>query len=166
MWTRDTEEEIIPTCRELGIGIVPYSPLGQGFFASGAKLVENFTDDDVRKTSCPKFTPEHLEKNKVTFEKICEMASRKGCSPGLLSLAWIHHQGIDVSPIPGTTKVKNLEENIGAFSVKITPHEMKEIENILSTDGFSGERIGGAYKSLTWMMNSETPTLSSWKDAI
>jgi len=164
LWTRDVEEEIIPTCRELGIGIVPYSPLGMGFFTSGAKSVEYLTNDDMRKIF-PKFTAENVEKNNVTFEKIVEIASRKGCSPGQLSLAWVQHQGNDVSSIPGTTKVKNLEENIGALSVKITPDEMKEIENVLSTCGFSGDRRPEAYKDLTWM-NSETPPLFSWKDVI
>jgi len=164
LWTRDVEEEIIPTCRELGIGIVPYSPLGMGFFTSGAKSVENLTNDDMRKIF-PKFTAENVEKNNVTFEKIVEIASRKGCSPGQLSLAWVQHQGNDVSSIPGTTKVKNLEENIGALSVKITPDEMKEIENVLSTCGFSGDRVTNAYKYLLWM-NSETPPLFSWKDVI
>jgi aryl-alcohol dehydrogenase-like predicted oxidoreductase len=163
LWTRDVEEEIIPTCRELGIGIVPYSPLGMGFFTSGAKAVENLTNDDIRK-ALPRFQAENFEKNKVTFEKIAVIASRKGCSPGQLSLAWVHHKGNDVSPIPGTTKVKNLEENIGALSVKIAPDEMKEIENVLSTSGFSGDRVANAYKHLLWM-NSETPPLSSWKDA-
>ena len=113
----------------------------------------------------PKFTAENVEKNKMTFEKIVEKASRKGCSPGQLSLAWVQHQGNDVSPIPGTTKVRNLEENIGALSVKITPDEMKEIENVLSTCGFSGDRVTNAYKYLLWM-NSETPPLFSWKDVI
>nr|ABK22828.1 unknown [Picea sitchensis] len=164
LWTRDAEEEIIPTCRELGIGIVPYSPLGRGFLSSGAKLVENLKDNDFRK-ALPKFRAENLERNNVTFEKICEIASRKGCSPGQLALAWIHHQGNDVSPIPGTTKVKNLEENIGALSVKLTPKEMKEIENVVSTCGFFGDRYGEVFKNLTWM-NSETPPLSSWKNAV
>jgi len=164
LWTRDVEEEIIPTCRELGIGIVPYSPLGMGFFTSGAKAVENLTNNDHISKKFPKFTAENVEKNMVTFEKIAEIASRKGCSPGQLSLAWVHHKGNDVSPIPGTTKVKNLEENIGALSVKIAPDEMKEIENVLSTSGFSGDRVANAYKHLLWM-NSETPPLSSWKDA-
>jgi aryl-alcohol dehydrogenase-like predicted oxidoreductase len=162
LWTRDAEEEIIPACRELGIGIVAYSPLGQGFFTSGAKLVENLTDNDARKKN-PRFTAENIQKNKTTFEKICEIAYKKGCSPGQLSLAWIHHQGNDVIPIPGTSKMKNLEENIGALSVKITPEEMIEIENVLSTYGFSGNRYNDAHKDLTWM-NSETPPLSSWKD--
>eukprot|EP00253_Pinus_taeda_P033401 PITA_33401 len=164
LWTRDVEEEIIPTCRELGIGIVPYSPLGRGFFTSGTKSVDNLTNDDIRKT-IPRFQSENLEKNKGTFEKIAEIASRKGCSPGQLSLAWICHQGNNISPIPGTTKVKNLDENMGALSVKITAHEMKEIENVLSTSGFSGDRSRASLSNLTWV-NSETPPLSSWKDAI
>lgn len=164
LWTRDAEEEIIPTCRELGIGIVPYSPLGRGFFTSGAKSVENLTENDNRKR-IPRFDAENLEKNNMTFEKICEIASRKGCSPGQLSLAWVQHQGNDVSPIPGTTKVKNLEENIGAVSVEITAEEMKEIENVLSTCGFSGDRSNKDHMDLTWL-NAETPPLSSWKNAI
>eukprot|EP00253_Pinus_taeda_P016093 PITA_16093 len=164
LWTRDVEDEIIPTCRELGIGIVPYSPLGRGFFTSGAKSVDNLTNDDIRK-AIPRFQPENLEKNKGTFEKIVEIASKKGCSLGQLSLAWICHQGNNISPIPDTTKVKNLDENIGALSVKITADEMKEIENVLSTSGFSGDRNQTTSLNLTWL-NSETPPLSSWKDAI
>jgi aryl-alcohol dehydrogenase-like predicted oxidoreductase len=162
--TRDVEDEIIPTCRELGIGIVPYGPLGGGFLSSGAKLVENLTNNDLRKTM-PRLTEENLEKNKVTFAKIAEIASSKGCSPGQLSLAWIFHQGNDISPIPGTTKVKNLEENIGALSVKITPDEMKEIENILSNYGFSGNRYPDDHQDFMWM-NSETPPFSAWKVAV
>ena len=113
----------------------------------------------------PRLTAENLEKNKLTFAKISEIASRKGCSPCQLSLAWIFHQGNDISPIPGTTKVKNLEDNIGALSVKITLDEMKEIENILSTHGFSGNRVPDDEEDLTWM-NSDTPPLSTWKDAV
>eukprot|EP00253_Pinus_taeda_P021212 PITA_21212 len=167
LWTRDVEEELFPLAgmiRELGIGIVPYSPLGRGFFTSGTKSVDNLTNDDIRKT-IPRFQSENLEKNKGTFEKIAEIASRKGCSPGQLSLAWIFHQGNNISPIPGTTKVKNLDENIGALSVKITADEMKEIENVLSTSGFSGDRNQATALNLAWV-NSETPPLSSWKDAI
>lgn len=113
----------------------------------------------------PRFQAENLEKNKATFEKIAEIASRKGCSPGQLSLSWIFHQGNDISPIPGTTKVKNLEENMGALSVNITPDERKEIENVLSTCGFSGDRNRATSLNLTWV-NSETPPLSSWKHTV
>eukprot|EP01018_Ginkgo_biloba_P021659 Gb_01231 [translate_table: standard] len=100
LWSRDVEEKIIPTCRELGIGIVPYSPLGRGFFSSGAKLAENLTDTDYRKF-LPRFTAENLERNQAIFHKLSEISSRKGCTPGQLALAWVHHQGKDVSPIPG-----------------------------------------------------------------
>uniref|UniRef100_A0A0C9S6P7 TSA: Wollemia nobilis Ref_Wollemi_Transcript_14472_1488 transcribed RNA sequence n=1 Tax=Wollemia nobilis TaxID=56998 RepID=A0A0C9S6P7_9CONI len=159
LWTRDVEEEIIPTCRELGIGIVPYCPLGQGFLSSGAKLLENLADSDFRKR-LPRFQAENLEKNQAIFEKLCATASSKGCTPGQLALAWVHHQGNDVAPIPGTTKVKNLEDNVGALSVKLTPKELKEIENIVTSTGVYGVRFPDI--SMTWM-NSETPPLSSWK---
>ncbi|XP_059070191.1 probable aldo-keto reductase 2 [Cryptomeria japonica] len=159
LWTRDVEEEIVPTCRELGIGIVPYSPLGRGFFSSGAKLVESLANNDFRK-SLPRFTGENLEKNKIIFEKISAVASSKGCTPGQLALAWVQHQGNDVAPIPGTTKIKNFEENIGALSVKLTPEEMKELEAIVSSGVVHGDRY--ADMDFTWM-KSETPPLSSWK---
>jgi len=162
LWTRDVEEEIIPTCRELGIGIVPYSPLGRGFLSIGAKLVDNLADNDFRKLM-PRFSAENLEKNKVIFERICEIASKKGCSPSQLALAWVHHQGNDVAPIPGTTKVKNLEENIGALSVELTPLETKEIEDLVSSAGVFGDRYGDM--DFTWM-NSETPPLSSWQTTV
>lgn len=113
----------------------------------------------------PKFKAENIERNIVTFEKIKEIALRKGCSPGQLALAWVHHQGNDVSPIPGTTKVKNLEENIGSLSLKLTTKDMNEIENVVSTCGFFGDRYSEAFKDFSWM-NSQTPPLSSWKDAI
>ncbi|XP_057852788.2 probable aldo-keto reductase 2 [Cryptomeria japonica] len=159
LWSRDVEEEIIPTCRELGIGIVPYSPLGRGFFSSGAKLVESLANNDYRK-SFPRFTGENLEKNKIIFENISAFASSKGCTPGQLALAWVQHQGNDVAPIPGTTKIKNFEENIGALSVKLTSEEMKELEAIVSSGGVHGDRY--ADMDFTWM-KSETPPLSSWK---
>ncbi|GFP94202.1 probable aldo-keto reductase 2 [Phtheirospermum japonicum] len=159
LWSRDLEEEIVPTCRELGIGIVPYSPLGRGFFSSGANLIQNLAEGDYRK-NFPRFQAENLEKNNLIFERVTEIASRKGCTPSQLALAWVHHQGDDVSPIPGTTKIDNLNQNIGALSVKLTPKEMSELETYASGDAVKGERH--ANMASTWM-NSETPPLSSWK---
>ncbi|KAG5560816.1 hypothetical protein RHGRI_003990 [Rhododendron griersonianum] len=156
LWSRDVEEEIVPTCRELGIGIVAYSPLGLGFFASGAKLIENLATEDFRK-SLPRFQPENVEHNKATFERVNEMAAKRGCTPGQLALAWVHHQGNDVCPIPGTTKIENFDQNVGALSVKLTPEEMAELESI--ADAVKGGRDGGVVP--TWK-NSETPPLSSW----
>ncbi|KAI4334824.1 hypothetical protein L6164_013533 [Bauhinia variegata] len=159
LWTRDVEEEIIPTCRELGIGIVAYSPLGRGFFASGPKVVESFAERDFRKT-LPRFQPENLEHNETIFQKVNEMAARKGCTPSQLALAWVHHQGNDVCPIPGTTKIENFNQNIGALSIKLTPEEMAELESYAAADAVKGERYGAAIA--TWK-DSETPPLSSWK---
>ncbi|XP_059445240.1 probable aldo-keto reductase 2 [Corylus avellana] len=161
LWTRDVEEEIIPTCRELGIGIVAYCPLGAGFFSSGVKGVENLSNDDVRK-SLPRFQPENLEHNKIIFERVNEMATRKGCTPSQLALAWVHHQGNDVCPIPGTTKIENFNQNIGALSVKLTPEEMAELESFASEDIVKGDRYMSGFA--TWK-NSETPPLSSWEAA-
>ncbi|KAK9288401.1 hypothetical protein L1049_016857 [Liquidambar formosana] len=159
LWTRDVEEEIVPTCRELGIGIVAYSPLGHGFLSSGAKLVESLAKDDSRK-SLPRFQPENLEHNKNLFERVNEMAARKGCTPSQLALAWVHHQGNDVCPIPGTTKIENFNQNIGALSVKLSPEDMAELECIASADAVKGDRYGD--NIATWK-DSETPALSSWK---
>ncbi|KAL6005471.1 hypothetical protein ACLOJK_006038 [Asimina triloba] len=159
LWERGAEEEIVPTCRELGIGIVAYSPLGRGFLSSGPKLVEQLSNDDFRKT-LPRFQAENLEHNGRILEQINEIARRKGCTPSQLALAWVHHQGDDVCPIPGTTKVENFNQNIGALSVKLTAKEMAELESLASRDAFKGHRYGTDL--FTWK-DSETPPLSSWK---
>ncbi|KFK30952.1 hypothetical protein AALP_AA6G048900 [Arabis alpina] len=161
LWTRDVEEEIVPTCRELGSGIVAYSPLGRGFFASGPKLVEKLDNDDFRKT-LPRFQQENLDHNKILYEKVCAMSEKKGCTPAQLALAWVHHQGDDVCPIPGTTKIENLNQNIGALSVKITPEEMSELESIGQPQSVKGERYTAMVPTFK---NSDTPPLSSWKAA-
>nr|XP_008380430.2 probable aldo-keto reductase 2 [Malus domestica] len=157
LWSRDVEEDIIPTCRELGIGIVAYSPLGRGFFSSGAKFVDNLANDDFRKY-LPRFQAENLEHNKTIFERVSDLAARKGCTPSQLALAWVHHQGNDVCPIPGTTKIENFNQNIGALSVKLTPEEMAELESYASADAVKGGRYMDDFS--TWK-NSETPPLSS-----
>ncbi|CAL5191391.1 unnamed protein product [Lathyrus oleraceus] len=156
LWSRDVEEEVIPTCRELGIGIVAYSPLGRGFFSSGPKLLESLSQDDYRK-DLPRFQPENLQQNQTIFDKVNELATKKGCTPSQLALAWLHHQGNDVCPIPGTTKIENLNQNIGALSVKLTPEEMAEIESL--ADAVRGDRYADG--SSTWKY-SDTPPLSSW----
>ncbi|RVW82578.1 putative aldo-keto reductase 2 [Vitis vinifera] len=188
----DAEEDIIPTCRELGIGIVAYSPLGRGFLSLGAKVAENLSNDDYRKVqfnfiafqpflecmklphgitfvmahSCfalqtlPRFQPENIEHNNILFERVKEIATRKGCATSQLALAWVHHQGDDVCPIPGTTKIGNLDQNIGALSLTLTPDEMAELESIASAVAIKGDRFQGT--SLTWKA-SDTPLLASWK---
>ncbi|KAL5707101.1 hypothetical protein ACHQM5_025189 [Ranunculus cassubicifolius] len=145
LWTRDVEDEIIPTCRELGIGIVAYSPLGRGFLSLGPKILDNL----------------NLEANKRIFETVNDMAKRKGCTPSQLALAWVHHQGDDVCPIPGTTKIGNFNQNVGALSVNLEQEEMAELARLALEDGgVKGDRYGGM--SLTWK-NSDTPELATWK---
>ncbi|EXB96876.1 hypothetical protein L484_016650 [Morus notabilis] len=158
LWARDVEEDIIPTCRELGIGIVAYSPLGRGFMSSGPKIVENLSDDDFRKT-LPRFQPENLDHNGKVFERVNEIASRKGCTPSQLTLAWVLHQGDDVCPIPGTTKIENFNQNIGALSVKLTPEEIAELQSLASA--IKGERYDESL--VTWKKSETTPPVSSWK---
>eukprot|EP01018_Ginkgo_biloba_P009750 Gb_07745 [translate_table: standard] len=174
LWTRDVEEQIISTCssfinvcqearaqlwlsgacRELGIGIVAFSPVARGFFASGGKLVESLTAGDRRKI-LPRFQEENLQQNIALFQRLTEISSRKGCSPVQLALAWVQHQGNDVSTIPGTTKVKNLEENIACFNVKLTAEDLKEIEDAFPVNAAAGDRYP-ASMNLTWK-NSDTP---------
>ncbi|KAJ9541537.1 hypothetical protein OSB04_028043 [Centaurea solstitialis] len=159
LWTRDMEQEVIPTCRELGIGIVPYGPLGSGFLALGPKLLEGLSDDDYRKY-LPRLHGDNLDHNKMLFERICEFAEKKGCSPSQLALSWVLHQGSDVSPIPGTTKIENLNQNIGSLSIKLLQEDMAELESIASVDAFKGSRLRPKILALS---NVETPPLSSWK---
>ncbi|CAI9762827.1 unnamed protein product [Fraxinus pennsylvanica] len=161
LWSRDVEKEIIPTCRELGIGIVAYSPLGRGFLSFGPKLLETLSEGDSRKYF-PRFQPENLEHNKRLFDSVNDMANRKGCTPSQLALAWVHHQGIDVCPIPGTTKIENLNKNIEALFVKLSKEDMAELESIASADAVKGDRYGPGLG--TWE-HSDTPLLSTWKVA-
>ncbi|GAA0163479.1 reductase [Lithospermum erythrorhizon] len=132
-----------------------YSPLGRGFFSSGAKMIENDTPNRL-----PRFQPENVEHNQKLFNRVNEIAARKGCSPSQLALAWVHHQGNDVCPIPGTTKIENLNQNIAALSVKLSAMDMAELEAIATADAVKGGRYSGGLG--TWE-NSDTPPLSSWK---
>jgi aryl-alcohol dehydrogenase-like predicted oxidoreductase len=161
LWSRDVEEEIIPTCRELGIGIVAYSPLGRGFFSSGPKMLENLANNDFRKL-LPRFQAENLEHNQNLFDRVNQMAEKKGCTASQLALAWVHHQGTDVCPIPGTTKIKKFNDNIGALSVKLSPEDMSELEAIASADSVKGDRYMSELSTFTWQ-HSDTPPLASWK---
>ena len=108
----------------------------------------------------PRFQPENLEHNKRLYERVNEIAAKKGCTPSQLAWGWVHHQGNDVCPIPGTTKIENFNQNIGALSVKLTPEDMSELESIASADAVKGDRYGGTAPTYH---DSETPPLSSWK---
>ncbi len=139
LWTRDPEEELLQTIRELGIGLVAYSPLGRGFLTGALKSPDDFASDDYRRNS-PRFQGENFTKNLDLVERIRSIAARKGIAPGQLALAWVLAQGDDIVPIPGTKRRKYLEENIAAGSVVISPAEMEEIAEALPRGSAVGER--------------------------
>ncbi|KAK0600946.1 hypothetical protein LWI29_019885 [Acer saccharum] len=159
LWTRDIEEEIIPVCRELGIGIVPYSPLGRGFFG-GKAIVETLSANSFL-AAHPRFKGENLDKNKNIYIRIENLAKKHKCTPAQLALAWVLEQGDDVVPIPGTTKIKNLDDNIGSLTVKLTKEEdLKEISDAVPIEEVAGDRTYGNMKKATWTF-ANTPQKDS-----
>lgn len=139
LWARDVEKEIVPTCRELGIGIVAYSPLGRGFFTGKLNKDTTFDAADFR-SYAPRFQGDAFQKNLKMLERVSELAKSKGCTPGQLALAWVHHQGRDVFPIPGTKRVKYLEENVAAFSIALSREELQLLEDAVSSSEVAGDR--------------------------
>jgi aryl-alcohol dehydrogenase-like predicted oxidoreductase len=145
LFTRDLEDEIVPVLRELGIGLVPYSPLGRGIL-TGAVTRESLESDDSRATGrFPRFSGDALDANLALVDKVKELAAQKGCTPGQLALAWVLAQGDDrlgVAPIPGTKRVKYLEENVGALDVELTGDDLTTLEQAVPRDAVAGERYG------------------------
>jgi aryl-alcohol dehydrogenase-like predicted oxidoreductase len=139
LWSRDPEDEILPTVRELGIGFVPYSPLGRGFLTGQIKRVEDLETDDYRRGS-PRFQGENFRKNLDLVEEINAIAAEKRCAPSQLALAWVLAQGKDIVPIPGTKRRKYLEENVGALAVELTPADLARIDRAFPRGAASGER--------------------------
>ncbi|CAA7388093.1 unnamed protein product [Spirodela intermedia] len=156
LWTRDIEETIVPLCRELGIGIVPYSPLGRGFFA-GKAIVESLPENSALVTH-PRFSGGNFEKNKVLYARLTDLAAKHQCTPAQLALAWILYQGDDVAPIPGTTKIKNLDDNIDSLKVKLAADELKEILDAVPLEEVAGHRTYAHVKNATWE-SADTPSL-------
>jgi aryl-alcohol dehydrogenase-like predicted oxidoreductase len=139
LWTRDVEEEILPACRELGIGFVAYSPLGRGFLAARFKRPEDFQDGDYRKLS-PRFQPENMQKNLALLKSLEAIAAEKRCTPGQLALAWVLAQGGDIVPIPGTKRRKYLEENAAATALSLSPEELERIDRAFPRGVTAGMR--------------------------
>jgi aryl-alcohol dehydrogenase-like predicted oxidoreductase len=139
LWSRDPEDEILPTVRELGIGFVPYSPLGRGFLTGQIKRIEDLETDDYRRGS-PRFQGENFRKNLDLVEEINAIAEEKRCAPSQLALAWVLAQGKDIVPIPGTKRRKYLEENVGALAVELTPADLARIDRAFPRGAASGER--------------------------
>ena len=129
LWSRDPEDEILKTCKELGVAFVAYSPLGRGFLTGQIKKFEDLAADDYRRFS-PRFQGENFEKNLELVKKIEQMATRKNCTTSQLALAWVMAQGNHIFPIPGTKRIKYLEENLGATHIKLNEAELKEIDSI------------------------------------
>jgi aryl-alcohol dehydrogenase-like predicted oxidoreductase len=139
LWTRDPEADVLGVCRELGIGFVPYSPLGRGFLTGKIKKREDLPDDDYRHTT-PRFQGENFQHNLDLVERVGEIARERRCTPAQLALAWVLAQGDDIVPIPGTKRRKYLQENIGALDVNLTSADLARIEEVAPKHAFAGER--------------------------
>lgn len=141
LWTRDVETNgVLATCRELGITFVPYSPLGRGFLTGAIQNVNDLDSSDWRRTNYPRFQEEALQANLKLAAAVKELASEKGITPAQLALAWVLAQGEDVVPIPGTKRVRYLQENMGAINVHLTPDDLKKIAVRLAEFEIVGER--------------------------
>jgi aryl-alcohol dehydrogenase-like predicted oxidoreductase len=139
LWTRDPEDELLPLVRELGIGFVAYSPLGRGFLTGQIKSVDDFPDGDFRRHA-PRFQGENFQRNLDLVQRVTEIAGAKGCTPGQLAIAWLLAQGDDIVPIPGTKRVRYLQENLGAVEVSLTAEELAAIDEAAPKGGFAGAR--------------------------
>jgi aryl-alcohol dehydrogenase-like predicted oxidoreductase len=139
LWSREPEGEILPTLRELGIGFVPYSPLGRGFLTGQIKKIDDLEADDYRRLS-PRFQGENFQINLELVHEIEKLAQKKGCTSAQLALAWILAQGEDIVPIPGTKRIKLLEENIAALDVQLTQSDFDRINKILPVGMAAGTR--------------------------
>jgi len=139
LWTRDPEKDVLATCRELGIGFVAYSPLGRGFLTGQFKHFDDLPADDYRRFS-PRFQGDNFQKNLDLVKRVEQIAAEKGCTPSQLALAWVLAQGQDIVPIPGTKRRKYLEDNVGAVNVRLTPDDIRRIEEVFPSGAASGER--------------------------
>ncbi len=139
MWWRAPEEDVLPTCEELGIGFVPYSPLGKGFLTGKVDESTTFADNDIR-ARIPRFTPEAMKANWVLIDLLAEIGEQKGATPAQIALAWLLAQKPWIVPIPGSRKLEHLDENIGAVAVELTSDDLREIESALSKITVQGAR--------------------------
>lgn len=147
LWSRDPEDEIIATCRELGIGFVAYSPLGRGFLTGQIKSFEDLEEDDYRRHS-PRFQGDNFDKNLELVSRVEAMARDKGCTPAQLALAWVLAQGDDIVPIPGTKRRTYLEDNAGALNVQLSTEDLRQIDAIAPQGAASGSRYPEAMMKL------------------
>ena len=144
LWSREPEDEILDCCKELGIAFVAYSPLGRGFLTGQIKRFEDFAADDYRRNS-PRFQGENFEKNLNLVHELEQMAAQKNCTASQLALAWVMAQGEYIFPIPGTKRIKYLEENAGALNVQLTKEELKLIDAVIPKNAATGLRYPEAF---------------------
>lgn len=144
LWSRDPEDEILPTVRELGIGFVPYSPLGRGFLSGTITSPDDLAPDDFRRNS-PRFQGDNFHKNIEVVERVKEIAAEKGATPGQLALAWLLAQGEDIVPIPGTKRRLYLEENVGAVEITLSKEELQRIDEVAP----KGVAVGNRYPDMS-----------------
>ena len=148
LWSRDVERDgILAACRELGIGFVPYSPLGRGFLTGAIQKPSDLAADDWRHTN-PRFQGEAFERNLQLAAHVKNLAQTKGCSPAQLALAWVIAQGDDIVPIPGTKRVRYLEDNLGALNITLTPDELAQIDHLFPPGAAQGERYAESMMAL------------------
>jgi aryl-alcohol dehydrogenase-like predicted oxidoreductase len=139
LFARDPEDDLLPTCRELGIGFVAYSPLGRGFLTGQIRTPEDFSPDDYRRSS-PRFMGANFERNLELVERVFEIAAEKDVTPSQLALAWLLRQGDDIVPIPGTKRVHYVEENLAATEIELSVEDMARIEEAAPRGAAAGER--------------------------
>jgi aryl-alcohol dehydrogenase-like predicted oxidoreductase len=147
LWTRDLEPEIAPTCRELGIGLVPFSPLGRGFLTGQVTTRTDLSDNDVRR-GMPRFAEGNFEQNLSIAEKLRALATERGVTAGQLALAWVQHKGSDVVPIPGTRRERYLEENVAAATLQLSDEDIAALEAAVPADAVAGSRYLAAAAKL------------------
>jgi aryl-alcohol dehydrogenase-like predicted oxidoreductase len=148
LWTRDPEAEVLPTCEELGIGFVPWSPLGQGFLTGKVDSTTNFDSASDLRATFPRFTPEALRANQAVVDVLRKVADRKKATPAQTALAWLLAQKLWIVPIPGTRKLERLEENSGAADIELTTVDLREIESSFSKIKVLGARLSEEHMKL------------------
>jgi aryl-alcohol dehydrogenase-like predicted oxidoreductase len=153
LWFRDREQDVLPVCRELGIAFVPFSPLGRGFLSGAVKDTSSLAADDMRRR-LPRFENDNLRRNLLLVARLDAMAQRRSsstgrtCTPAQLALAWLLAKGDDIVPIPGTKRVKYVEENAGAGDIRLSPSEINELESTFTPDAAAGARYSPAMSRL------------------
>ena len=139
LWFREPERDVLPVCRELGVGFVPFSPLGRGFLSGALKDTESLASDDLRRR-LPRFQRENFDRNLTLVQRLEAMATRKQCTPAQLALAWLLARGPDIVPIPGTKRQKYVEENTAAASIDLTQADLSELEAMFAPNAVAGDR--------------------------